>query len=89
VLTVTTQNGSFCYSTPGSAPVPFYSYIPNLWYSISVNMDTEANTADIYLNGKLKAQGIAIPDMLPDTVGFYSPVGSGVTCIDDLVMYCK
>jgi len=89
LLTITAGNGSFAYSAAGEQQVQFYSYIPNLWYSIRVKLDTKANTADIYINGKLKVKEVKIPNASPDTVGFYSPQGSGVTCLDDLILYSQ
>lgn len=86
---IRTCQGALCWNpTKSSANVVLVpAYRPNLWYMLKVVADPAKGVADIFLNGKLAAQGAAFrPSTRPfDTVGFRA--AGGTLWIDDVQVY--
>ncbi len=60
ILTITADDATFNCTAVKSENL--YDYKNNIWYHFMVEIDTEENSADIYLNGKLKAENVGIKD---------------------------
>lgn len=85
-----TANGKLCYVDRSGQTVPVYDYLANLWYSIKVNLDTTTSKADIYINGKLKAQGVDFASNVTAIDGIRyttNSVNKGKMYLDDIQFY--
>jgi uncharacterized protein YjdB len=91
VLKLTTSNGQLGYENGSAQFVPIYDYVPNLWYKIKVTLNRAAETMDVYINSKLKAQAVSIPAPAGPLDGIRYTVSSdsngGVMWLDDIAIY--
>ena len=61
------ENGNISYYTPDGTFVPLMEYVPDTWYRIKVEYDTDAREYDVYINGSLVAADVpyvGYPDSL-------------------------
>ena len=56
----TTENGNFCYDTGGGSQLLYENYYKNVWYKIRAYLDLENKTADLYVNGMKKFEGVPL-----------------------------
>jgi hypothetical protein len=91
VLKLTTSNGQLGYENGYGQFVSIYDYVPNLWYKIKVKLNRTAETFDLYINSKLKAQMVSIPASAGPIDGIRYTVSSdsngGVMWLDDIAIY--
>ncbi len=59
VVNVLTSGGNLCYENSAGAAVPLQAYAANTEVGVKVVADVSAGKADIYVNGSLKAPGVA------------------------------
>ena len=85
-LTVTAVEEDLCLV---GRKVPLvHKYRSNLWYMLKVIADPVAKTADIYINGKLAAEHVAINPRIKNFTGvFFSAQRGTVAWIDDVQVY--
>jgi hypothetical protein len=90
-LQLTTGSGNFNYVNASGQEVSFYTnYKANLWYALKVKYHRSTGKADIYLNGKLMVQNVALYHTVAsvDTVHFYTPPGvNKLMWVDDVMLY--
>jgi hypothetical protein len=83
-----THNGQFAYRNSQNQLVEFYDYLPNLWYHLKLKWDTETGLADLYLNGKLKAEQISLTEGEVDELRFAIAAATpGIMSLDDVLLY--
>jgi hypothetical protein len=85
-----TADGKFCYVDSTGQAVPVYDYIPNLWYSFKIKLDTTTSKADIYINGKLKKEGADFAATVSsiDGISYSTDVTKkGIVKLDDILLY--
>lgn len=90
VLKLVTSNGKLAYLDTSGNPVALYDYKANLWYSIKVKLKLASSKADIYINGKLKAEdiGIVSGNAAVDGIRFSaSAADKGTMWLDDILVY--
>lgn len=89
-LTFITRGEDICYVGEGESPLPIAkNYIANLWYNIRAIIRPYERTADIYVNGKLRAKGALVPSLSADLnkVIFEIPKGiAGTMWVDDVLV---
>ncbi|MGG1555927.1 OmpL47-type beta-barrel domain-containing protein [Paenibacillus ferrarius] len=90
VIKLTTSGGKLAYIDGSGQPVPLYDYLANLWTHIQIKVNWATATADIYINDKRSAQGVALAPgaVSVDTLKFTtSPSYRGEMWLDDILMY--
>ncbi|MCD9021677.1 discoidin domain-containing protein [Cohnella silvisoli] len=68
---IVTSSGYICYENASGNAVTLQSCSVDTEYGIKVVADLGASSADIYVNGILKAQGAAFRNSVPQINGFY------------------
>lgn len=91
---LTTDAGNIGYVNSGGTVVTLWSnYKPNVWYDVKIVANLAAHTADIYINGKLKASGVAFNQTVNsvDAIDFANadPAIIGSLYLDDIYLYDK
>jgi len=89
-LELITENGKLAYVDDLGQTVPFYDYSANLWYHIKTTLNVAESTVDIYVNGKLQAQGISFAAnvAMVDSIAFEATSSlQGELWIDDILLY--
>jgi hypothetical protein len=87
---IITSGNNLCYVNASNQIVVIQPFVSNLWYSIKVKVNPVSHSADIYVNGKLKAQNVAINSSVTafDNIKFStSAVGTGLMWLDDILVY--
>lgn len=86
VFAIETKNGQLIFR--GAENVPIYDYIDNLWYRIRVIFDMNTQTADVYVNGKLKKSGVKLSGTEADCLEF-AAAKNPITdvAVDDIYLY--
>ncbi|WP_138752229.1 Ig-like domain-containing protein [Paenibacillus sinopodophylli] len=90
VMKLVTESGKLSYINGVGQPVPFYDYLANLWYAVKVKLNLNETTADIYVNGKLQAQGVPLTSSSTSLDGVAFKAGAaaqGVIWLDDILLY--
>ena len=82
VMSVTTDGTNFKYGSQ-----PFYNYMDNVWYVVKFDMDLDSQTAKLYLNNKLKAEGIKLNYNSIDNITIEANQNDIVTIVDDIKLY--
>lgn len=86
VFSVETKGGKFVFK--GKMESSIYEYLEDFWYRIRVVFDMENGKADIYVNGKLKASGLAINAKEGDSIVFSALKNSDNDVeYDDILLY--
>ncbi|MDI4649065.1 OmpL47-type beta-barrel domain-containing protein [Cohnella hashimotonis] len=91
-LKLVTANGKLAYIGAAGQAIPFYDYSANLWYQVKAKLDMSGATADLYVNGKLQAQGVPLASSATslDGVAFETSASvQGVVWLDDILLYEK
>ena len=86
VLSVISDGNSFKYLNNGTY-TPFYDYLQNAWYIVKFDIDLENQTAKLYLNNKLKAEGISVNTKTVDNITVTADRDEKVAIIDDVKLY--
>lgn len=90
-INIITKNGNLCYENSSGTAVSIWdNYMANLWYRVKVVADPATDTADIYINGKLKAAEAPFRNTVTgfDSVSYSTPVNAtGVIWLDDINFY--
>ncbi|RED54415.1 Ig-like domain-containing protein [Cohnella lupini] len=91
VLKLVTSNGNLAYLDTSGNPVKLLEdYKANLWYSIRVKLRLASSEADIYINGKLKAEDVGLASGISSVDGIRfstSAADKGTMWLDDIVAY--
>ena len=92
VLKLVTSGGMLSYLDAGGQPVELYDYKANLWYSMRIKLHWTASgpMAELYINGKLQAEDIALGAGISDVDGIRfttSAADKGAIWLDDIVVY--
>lgn len=83
ILSISANDASFTYNSEN-----LYDYKNNIWYHFTIEIDTENNSADIYLNGKLKADDIPInPCDYIDSLKISAAQTPEKVIVDDISVY--
>jgi hypothetical protein len=87
---IVTSGGNLCYVNSGGSSISIQSYLANLWYTMKIKADVTTDTADIYVNGKLKCTGVSFNNVVSsfDSIRFStSTTNTGVKWVDDVRVY--
>ncbi|MCX7920518.1 MAG: carbohydrate binding domain-containing protein [Clostridia bacterium] len=86
-----TANGNLCYENSSGTSVSIWDgYKANVWYRMRIIADPSTDIADIYVNGKQKATGVALRNPVSgfDNLVFSTPVSAiGTMWVDDIKVY--
>ncbi len=86
VLKVTADGEKFYYHTINTSSA-FYDYLDNVWYVIKFDMDLSNQTADVYLNNKLKAENVALDSRFIDNITIDAAKNDSAVVVDDVKLY--
>lgn len=88
---IMTNNGHICYQNSGGNYISIWdNYMANVWYKIKVVADPAYDTADIYVNGKLRATGVSFRNSVNgfDSILYSTPASEmGIWWVDDIKFY--
>lgn len=87
---IETSGGQLCYKDAEGQLVPFYDYMPNVWYKVKVKLDPATLKVDVFVNSKLKVPNASLPAAADSIDGIqYSVPGSAssVMWVDDIQLY--
>ncbi|RIE00977.1 Ig-like domain-containing protein [Cohnella faecalis] len=87
-----TAGGKLCYLNAAGQPGEIYDYKPGVWYHVKVALNRAESKADIFLNGKLRAEGAELASYAGaiDGIAFVvSSVNKGTLWLDDVLLYEK
>ncbi|MEK8128335.1 Ig-like domain-containing protein [Paenibacillus filicis] len=91
VIKLTTVGDDLAYVNSSGQPVSLdYKYLANLWTHIQIKVNWATATADIYINDKRSAQGVALAPgaVSVDTLKFTTSSSyRGEMWLDDILMY--
>ncbi|MGO4271405.1 glycoside hydrolase family 99-like domain-containing protein, partial [Paenibacillus sp. TAF58] len=90
VIKLTTADGKLSYIDGSGRPVPLYDYLANLWTHIQIKVNWAASSADIYINDKLRVQGVALASGVTavDSIKFTTSSSyRGEMWLDDILLY--
>jgi len=81
VVNILTSGGNLCYENPAGAAVILQAYSANTEVGVKVVADISARTADIYVNGRLRAPGVAFRNTVDGIDQLFLYTGNAGTLI--------
>ncbi|MCX6902248.1 MAG: hypothetical protein NTW03_01955, partial [Verrucomicrobia bacterium] len=76
VVNVLTSGGNLCYENTAGTAIPLQAYSANTEVGVRVVADVSANKADLYVNGSLKASGVAFRNPADGIDQFFLDTGA-------------